>query len=499
MPGLTLHKNFNRTSKTHSNFAVLYNSVDKLDPTRTLTLRQQFCAEMYKRFRWLKGQINKSIIDQDCFGYKQAKMLERNIPTVVAHAILPQNAFAFERNPKKVSKFMDWLDDQVNAGVLEKFPGQSMGQAVESAWTNTYIQTGYQKGILRARQELKNSGYGVMDVEKSPGGVNALFNKPIHVDTMGLVYTRAFNGLKGITDEMSKQISGVLAQGIADGMSPRRLAYILNDRVQKIGLSRARTLARTEVIRAHHLATINEYENFGLEGVKVKAEWTTAGYRVCPDCAAMDGLEFTLKEIRSMIPRHPNCRCLALPVDVTEGIPPKMIRKKKTVNQKIIECENTIKANDFETAVVFDKKGKKSLQKSGDISSVSFSQEQVLKMKEGILTHNHPRSTSFSLTDFRLLMNSGMKKMRIVTKQSNIFEIVSKNNDIFFQNPVLLRQFTDIFNNFNHELQIEFGEKILAGTLTVEKANSTHSLVLWKRLMSHNSMKHNFKYIKRKI
>ena len=143
--------------------------------------------------------------------------------------------------------------------------------------------------------------------------MSSVFNAPIHVDRIGLLYTRTFSELKGITQAMDQQISRVLAQGIAEGRNPREIARILNNRVDKIGITRARALARTEIIRAHHQATIAEYKQFGVEGVKVKAEWLTAGYGVCPECSDLEGRVFTLDKIEGMIPLHPNCRCVAIP------------------------------------------------------------------------------------------------------------------------------------------------------------------------------------------
>jgi SPP1 gp7 family putative phage head morphogenesis protein len=156
---------------------------------------------------------------------------------------------------------------------------------------------------------------------------------PFHADRVGLLYTRTFNGLKGITDAMDNQISQVLAQGLADGDNPRLLAKKLTSTISgpfgDLGITdtlgrfipaerRAQTLARTEVIRAHHQATIQEYKNWAAERVKVKAEWVTAGYNVCPECAALEGQVFKLTEIENMIPVHPNCRCVAIPLDVTK-------------------------------------------------------------------------------------------------------------------------------------------------------------------------------------
>ena len=72
---------------------------------------------------------------------------------------------------------------------------------------------------------------------------------------------------------------------------------------------------RTEVIAAHHSATIAEYRAAGVEGVEVKAEFSTAGDDlVCELCESLEGQIFELSEIEGLIPRHPNCRCVAIPV-----------------------------------------------------------------------------------------------------------------------------------------------------------------------------------------
>jgi SPP1 gp7 family putative phage head morphogenesis protein len=129
---------------------------------------------------------------------------------------------------------------------------------------------------------------------------------------------------------MDTLISRILAQGMIDGDGPALIARKLVAAINGTGigdlamtdaigrfipaLRRAELLARTEIIRAHHLATIQEYRNWGLEGIVVKGEWQTAGDdRVCDKCASLQGKIFTLDEIEGMIPLHPLCRCIALP------------------------------------------------------------------------------------------------------------------------------------------------------------------------------------------
>jgi len=150
---------------------------------------------------------------------------------------------------------------------------------------------------------------------------------------VGVLYSRVFEDLRGITTQMDTQISRVLSQGLIDGDGPRLLARKLVGTINGTGIGdlgltdtlgrfiparrRAEILARTEVIRAHHQATVQEYKNWRAENVYVVAEFLTAGDdRVCDRCAAIaaQGKTYTLEEIQNMIPVHPQCRCIALPV-----------------------------------------------------------------------------------------------------------------------------------------------------------------------------------------
>ena len=236
---------------------------------------------------------------------------------------------------------MSWFDRQEKLYLESKglwsegiqlITAPQLGIGVEDVWTNKYIHSAYQKGIFRARQEMKKVGYNVPSIAES-GGLGVALNQPMHIDRLGLVYSRTYEELKGINASMSSQISRVLAQGMAEGRNPRELAVLLASTVMGpvggLGITdtlgrfipaarRAEIMARTEVIRAHHVATIQEYRNWGLEGVQVQAEWATAGDdRVCDECASLEGKIFTLEEIEGMIPLHPQCRCIALPLDMT--------------------------------------------------------------------------------------------------------------------------------------------------------------------------------------
>ncbi len=290
------------------------NGALRTDPTRTLSLRRSFMADIQRRFDALKKEVIYAVDTLDVFGLgERSHQLNINILTTN----LEPRQFEFAHSDQKIDQFMKWLDEMTKKHILT-VTSRTDFRVGEKPWTNLYIQSAYQRGISRARAELRRKGYDVPSAfgatQIEGARITAAFNQPFHADRVAMIYTRTFNELKGITGAMSQQMSRVLAQGMAEGKNPYAMARELSDRIDAIGVNRGKTLARTEVVSAHHQATINEYEQWGVQGVDVQAEWLTAGFGVCPRCAPLQGKVFSLQEIRGMIPRHPNCRCVALPV-----------------------------------------------------------------------------------------------------------------------------------------------------------------------------------------
>jgi len=281
------------------------------DPTRTLTIRERFERDLVARMR----RLNKAI--------RQA--IEEGLLGDPKEPILTVQRFTFETTEAKMTQFARFLRELERRGDIALLSNEGTGRPLGS-WANVYIDTAYKQGIRRAKSEMRRVG---IDAEMA-GGVDAAFNLPIHADRVGVIYSRVYSDLDGITQEMDKQISRVLAEAMINGQNPLEAARLINDRIEKIGITRARTLARTEMVRAHHQANIQEYRNAGLEEVEIVAEWLTAGDgRVCPLCAPLNGKIYTLDAAENMIPRHPNCRCVALgiPRDEVDG---RKIRKTAT-------------------------------------------------------------------------------------------------------------------------------------------------------------------------
>lgn len=267
------------------------NASKRRDPTQTGPLRKRFEADAARRYKRVRAAIIEKVVKQNAFG------LQTN-----------RAQFEFTRTDDKVAAFMAWLEEQEAANGLSVRAGRTVRNSAATAWTATYVESAYQRGLQSAASRLRGAGATV-----SNRWVEAAFRRPIHADRLGIAYTRTFSELKGITDAMDQQISRVLAEGLSRGAGPLDIARGIVDRVDKVGVTRARMLARTEVINAHAEASLNAYQEAGLSGVQVEAEWLTAA-DACPLCVELSENTYTLEQARGKIPAHPNCRCAFAPL-----------------------------------------------------------------------------------------------------------------------------------------------------------------------------------------
>jgi SPP1 gp7 family putative phage head morphogenesis protein len=290
------------STKTHEHgVEALAQAPADVDPTRTRTLRRKYAQRLRGRFADINTVIREAVKERDLFRL-DADTEALEVP------MLPVRDFRFTSDDEKVTAFREWLDEAQEQEVL----------SVISRNNNEFVRAAYGRGIKHANARLREEG-----VEVSDETLQEIFRQPVHREKLQLLYTRSFTALEGITDDVGKEISRVLTQGLAEGVGPDEMSRRLTDRVDKIGKTRATTLARTEVINAHADATLTRYERMGIEEVtgdaeaeeKDDVEFQTAGdSRVCPICQSLEGRTFSTEEARGIIPVHPRCRCAWLPV-----------------------------------------------------------------------------------------------------------------------------------------------------------------------------------------
>ena len=162
--------------------------------------------------------------------------------------------------------------------------------------------------------------------------------------------------------------------------------------------------------------------------------------KVCVDCEKRQGETGTLEFFKTIgVPAsgfsvcQGNCRCLLLPEDYKgENLDKPLIKDKRSAfarKQNYIE-KNILKQskNKHEIGVLYDSKGKELLRRKGTATRVKFFRTDFegIDMTDTILTHNHPSSTSFSVTDFKFASKLKIKEMRAIAPDHNLGAVVFK-------------------------------------------------------------------------
>lgn len=278
----------------------------KKDPTRTVTLRKTLMRDMKKRFNSVALSIRELVVDKDVFGLAEVQPLK---------ILVESQEWRFISDARKVEEYQKWLRNQIDDNILQI--------TTQPPWMAPYQRKAYTKGFNRAYTSVSRPkpGQSADAFQSSVAGfMQGSFGGGELTSKMELLYTRAYNNLKGITSAMDTQLSRILVDGLISGATPTSLANEMVRTVGNITRARAYALARTEIIYAHAEGQLDSFMALGINEVSAKAEWSTAGDAlVCPQCSPMEGVVRTIKEARGMIPLHPNCRCMWIPADVGES------------------------------------------------------------------------------------------------------------------------------------------------------------------------------------
>jgi hypothetical protein len=266
------------------------------DPTRTLTLRNRAVSEINRRYGEVKSLINQSFVDEQIFS-ENAQPLRKE-------------SFVFLRLPEKLEQFDVWMESVLNELILQ---GSVDVNSPTLNWMLQYFEEAYERGVRKANNEMAATlGRNQIPIRTD------VFKVPFHIEKVSLLFARDFAQLKGITEVMSQQMSFVLSDGLLKGENPLKIAKKLNERVDKIGITRSRLLARTEIINSHNFGKANEGQALSeLLGEEVVYLWRTAGdIKVRPAHVERNKKYYTYEKVITLI-GEPNCRCSINPVPVS--------------------------------------------------------------------------------------------------------------------------------------------------------------------------------------
>ena len=283
------------------------------DPTLTLTLRNRLTSAYSRRFKSISSKLKKSIVADNFFGGRKISNNKKTDITL--------NEYEYPVSSQKVNEFMAYVNSLIEADIFERAIVFQAGNLNQQIWSNTYIYTAYRSGLERSRADLSRMGFSQF-TSGAQFSIGAFLTAPVHIDALRTAYTRQYDTLRGITTEMSSQISQILTTGIAEGRSPLELARKIDNRIEKIGITRAKRLARTEIVRAHNIAAINNYRQLDTlitDDLQVQW-WSSLDERVRSLHRIWHGEIISFTEATRRI-GEPNCRCAVLPYisSINEG------------------------------------------------------------------------------------------------------------------------------------------------------------------------------------
>lgn len=248
----------------------LLSRAEARDPTRTLRIEKVYERRLVGLFTDYKGWLKKTI--------ENMRALET-----------PAKAPIFD--PKLI---LSSLDDAAKWIIYQR--------ATEIAQEAVYKS--YWQGKLYSDEQAKR-----MNLVNPEMNIQVAFNLPLHRKTLDILYDRNTHAIKGVAEDVNKQIGRELTEGILQGEDVRRLSKRIAGIVDDVGIIRARTIARTETMYATNKGIKTNWESMGI----TKFVWvTTKDEKTCPQCGPLDG-QIVPDEWPTEPPLHPNCRCTIKP------------------------------------------------------------------------------------------------------------------------------------------------------------------------------------------
>jgi SPP1 gp7 family putative phage head morphogenesis protein len=248
---------------------------------------REWDAEFQRRFERVRRLVRGAVVGVDMLGIS---------------GDVTKRVSAGATRDDRVSRTLAVIRGAVESEILVS-PGYA------GSWMNKYAVRAVSKGVRDAYARMKKAGMNVQLTLSLDAEVGRAAQR-----RADFIAQQNYQLLADVDDDMAARMQSIIQEGLLDGESPQAIARDLEEELD-IGRARARTIARTETIGAHADATLDAFEEAGVEGVEAEVEFATAGdNRVCPQCEELEGQTFTIADARGVIPVHPNCRCAWLPV-----------------------------------------------------------------------------------------------------------------------------------------------------------------------------------------
>lgn len=137
---------------------------------------------------------------------------------------------------------------------------------------------------------------------------------------------------------------------------------------------------------------------------------------------------------------------IALKLEDTTDEWPEELRKELYSDEKSLAIRTK------ETAVIYDAKGRYLFTKRGSEKSVEFTLNEIRRMRNGVVTHNHPSGASFSVADWQLFYGAGLQELRVIG-ENEVYYLRRKKK---FQINITKEEFENEIKKMRKEVQSKY-------------------------------------------
>lgn len=241
--------------------------------------------------------------------------------------VLQVNEYIYELDAQRYRQIDDFIERLLYGELLDS----EAGNFTNRFWLTTNLEKAYSDSLEDIAKELNISSNAEELSEQAAlqmrqvTAESMLFSPPVQ-RRLGLVYARVFNQMKGLSDSSKSDLAETLTRAMADGVGIPEITKRIKGRLN-VSYSRARRIARTEILNAFRSATTDETRVINEEltqdePVKFNLLWISAlAPTTRPNHRAQHGKIRTrewVKDFYSKDANQINCLCAQRPILVNK-------------------------------------------------------------------------------------------------------------------------------------------------------------------------------------
>lgn len=306
---------------------------NKADPTQSSRQVSRMFNDIEDRYLNIKRRL-KALFDQRLTGKQretnaqQSWMLCNNEGAEPSLYQVNAGKFIYDMTAAELADLL-----QVAQSILDD---ELLDGGSQNLWAMDYVIAEYDRGTLNAFTNLSVQS----QVYASQTTLQQLLNSPGHLNQVAAARLTTFSDWKVISDTARGDLTNIITDAVARGVSPRDTAQVISKRLD-VSMSKAKTIAQTEQVGALRQAQWNETDwaadrlglNTGLLWLSALKPSTRAWH------ASRHGKVYTTEEVRdfySEMKNRANCYCSQIPVLLTddgqiynEGLADKLAAERK--------------------------------------------------------------------------------------------------------------------------------------------------------------------------